>query len=123
MSYLILILDRFTEIVELHVSGADGILFFVDVTDPSSLNDLQTKWIPMVHRVAPDILRHRQIIIGLRTDLRKQVNEISSCAGEKFAACLGMPYIEASALRNFNIAEAFRLLVSNLYEPAKKFFA
>jgi GTPase SAR1 family protein len=98
----------------LHVSGADGILFCIDVTDPISLHDLQTRWVPMVQRMAPDMPRHRQIVVGLRTDLKKQINEISSRAGEKFAAYLGMPYIEASALGNVNIKETFALLMTNM---------
>jgi len=70
--------------------------------------------VPMVQKMAPDMPRHRQVIVGLRTDLKKQINEISCRAAEKFAAYLGMPYIEASALGNINIKDSFALLVANI---------
>ena len=112
--------EQFHKITTSYYKGAQGIMLVYDVTDPSSLANIEY-WIKNIKSHASDTVQ--VALIGNKTDLRNNSNSSvtlkSVCdteRGEEIAHKFGIPFFETSAKESNNVDIAFLTLVEHIVE-------
>ena len=61
-------------------------MFFLcfSVVNPSSLESIKTKWLPETQKYCPNALK---LVVGLKTDLRNNVDTVRALLERKVSAC------------------------------------
>ena len=86
-----------------------------DVTNESSLNSMEKKWINVVSEVVK--YDCPKFLIGTKIDLKRSVNEEE---GKKLADKYKMDYFEVSSKSGKNVNETMESIIKKLLNPNKK---
>ena len=105
--------DKFRSIVKNQISGADGFLLLYDISNKKSF-DLISNWIEEIIKIV-DPKDIGLIIVGNKSDLKEE-REVTEEMRKDLEEKQGIKFIEASALENYNVTEAFELLIDDLLE-------
>lgn len=103
--------ERFRTITSAYYRGADGIIMVYDVTSEESFRHIN-EWFLEVNRYASE--NTCKLIVGNKIDLPNKL--IPTETGEAYAAKLGMPFIETSAVSAENVEAAFETITKQLIE-------
>lgn len=108
--------EQFHKITTSYYKGAQGIMLVYDVTDPSSLANIEY-WIKNIKSHASDTVQ--VALIGNKTDLRVVSSDPTrKCCeterGQEIALKYGIPFFETSAKDSFNVDIAFLTLVEHI---------
>ena len=93
----------------------DAIIFMYDVTNESSLNSMEKKWINVVSEVVK--YDCPKFLIGTKIDLKRSVNEEE---GKKLADKYKMDYFEVSSKSGEEVNETMESIIKKLLNPNKK---
>ena len=93
----------------------DAIIFMYDVTNESSLNSMEKKWINVVSEVVK--YDCPKFLIGTKIDLKRSVNEEE---GKKLADNYKMDYFEVSSKSGAKVNETMESIIKKLLNPNKK---
>ena len=93
----------------------DAIIFMYDVTNESSLNSMEKKWINVVSEVVK--YDCPKFLIGTKIDLERSVNEEE---GKKLADKYKMDYFEVSSKSGEEVNETMESIFKKLLNPNKK---
>ncbi|CAI8047970.1 Ras-related protein Rab-8B [Geodia barretti] len=101
--------EKYNALTKAYFHGAQGVLVMYDVTHHESYK-VASDWIKATNMNLGDA---EMLLVGNKTDLqdRRQVRDMD---GRNLAQEHNISFIEASALRNENIEEAFSMLVGNI---------
>ena len=105
--------DKFRSIVKNQISGADGFLLLYDISNKKSF-DLISNWIEEIIKIV-DPKDIGLIIVGNKSDLKEE-REVTEEMRKDLEEKQGIKFMEASALENYNVTEAFELLIDDLLE-------
>jgi small GTP-binding protein len=107
--------ETFRTIVSSYYRGAHGVIFVYDVTAEQTFTSIE-RWLSE----ATSNLRQKvpMLLIGNKIDLQDQ-RTIPTEQGAKFAEAHGMEFLEASALLNTNIREAFDRMAHSLVKATR----
>jgi len=109
--------EQFHKITTSYYKGAQGIMLVYDVTDPSSLANIEY-WIKNIKSHATDTVQ--VALIGNKTDLRGgSSSPTTTCEterGQDIAHKFGIPFFETSAKESLNVDIAFLTLVEHIME-------
>ena len=93
----------------------DAIIFMYDVTNESSLNSMEKKWINVVSEVVK--YDCPKFLIGTKIDLKRSVNEEE---GKKLSDKYKMDYFEVSSKSGEEVNETMESIIKKLLNPNKK---
>ncbi|MGQ4913188.1 MAG: Rab family GTPase [Candidatus Asgardarchaeia archaeon] len=111
--------ERFRAFMKSLFRGATAGIFVFDLTDPVTLDDLASFWIPSVEetldtKFSPENpLSKNFILVGNKSDLVED-RAISIEEASAFAEKYGFQYIEVSSKTGENVDSIFEILTSNL---------
>ena len=75
------------------------------VTDPTSFQNVRSKWVPELKRCAPNV---PFILVGTKIDTRKGIEHVSKANGDRLCVELkGLKYLECSAKTQDGLKEVF----------------
>lgn len=104
--------ERYRAITSAYYRGAVGALLVYDITKGESFNSV-TRWLKELRDHADD--RIVILVVGNKSDLR-HLREVSEEEGKVFAEKNGVSTVETSALDSSNVDEAFKMLLTSVYE-------
>ena len=104
--------ERFRAITNAYYRGAVGAMLVYDITDRGSFSRLQYWYDEMKNSSDPSIVA---MLVGNKCDLEDQ-RQVSKEEGIEFAEKHNMAYIETSAKNSTGVVEAFKSLISRIYE-------
>ena len=107
--------ERYGEIGFGQKRKIDAIIFMYDVTNESSLNSMEKKWINVVSEVVK--YDCPKFLIGTKIDLKRSVNEEE---GKKLADKYKMDYFEVSSKSGEEVNETMESIIKKLLNPNKK---
>ena len=107
--------DRYSDIYIYLKKKIDAIIFMYDVTNESSLNSMEKKWINVVSEVVK--YDCPKFLIGTKIDLKRSVNEEE---GKKLADKYKMDYFEVSSKSGEEVNETMESIIKKLLNPNKK---
>ena len=110
--------ERFRAITSAYYRGAVGCLVIYDMTKYLSFENVD-RWLEELRQYSNDDDPIKVILIGNKSDLR-HLRAVQTYEGEVKAAHLNISFIETSALDGNNVEEAFKILVTDIYEDVKK---
>ncbi|KAJ5077379.1 ras family-domain-containing protein [Anaeramoeba ignava] len=93
--------------------GSYGILLVYDITNETSFQNIEEKWIKTIKQNTNENVQI--ILIGNKCDLEEK-RQISKEYAQEFADKLEIPFYEVSAKDNINIDNIFNSLTSNILE-------
>eukprot|EP00918_Siedleckia_nematoides_P101749 GHVU01222331.1.p1 GENE.GHVU01222331.1~~GHVU01222331.1.p1 ORF type:complete len:208 (+),score=19.84 GHVU01222331.1:98-721(+) len=99
--------ERFRSITTNYYRSAHGVIIVYDVSNQSTYDSLDY-WISQVREHADKV---PIVLVGNKCDLQKE-RVVKQSTAEKKAEDLHLPFIETSALEEYNINEAFRAIVN-----------
>ena len=89
--------------------GCVGGLFVYDITRPSTLHNIETKWIPDLRRYGNEAAPY--LLIGNKSDL-EETRAVSIIEGTKFSNRVkALEFMETSAKSGENVEKAFKNLL------------
>ena len=95
----------------------DAIIFMYDVTNESSLNSMEKKWINVVSEVVK--YDCPKFLIGTKIDLEKE-RSVNEEEGKKLADKYKMDYFEVSSKSGEEVNETMESIIKKLLNPNKK---
>ena len=107
--------ERYSDIYIYLKKKIDAIIFMYDVTNESSLNSMEKKWINVVSEVVK--YDCPKFLIGTKIDLKRSVNEEE---GKKLADKYKMDYFEVSSKSGEEVNETMESIIKKLLNPNKK---
>mmetsp|Transcript_72197 Transcript_72197/g.64901 ORF Transcript_72197/g.64901 Transcript_72197/m.64901 type:complete len:208 (+) Transcript_72197:44-667(+) len=119
--------EEFDRLRHLAYRETDIFLLCFSCVEPSSFQNLQTRWLPEVQHHSPDALL---VLIGLKCDLRndeKVINNLKETGKEPVSSeqieeyrknCGAAAYVETSALKKINVETAFESAISCFLNPS-----
>lgn len=117
--------ERFRAFMKNLFIGAVAGIFVFDITNPITLDDLGSFWIPAVEDAIkvnfteqPEVAANF-IIVGNKADLSQQ-RVVSYEEASKFAEKYHMPYIEVSSKTGDGIDEMFQIISKNICKSTRK---
>ncbi|MCD6484063.1 MAG: GTP-binding protein [Candidatus Odinarchaeota archaeon] len=117
--------ERFRAFMKNLFIGAVAGIFVFDITNPITLDDLGSFWIPAVEDAIkvnfteqPEVAANF-IIVGNKADLSQQ-RVVSYEEASKFAEKYHMPYIEVSSKTGDGIDEIFQIISKNICKSTRK---
>jgi len=112
--------DRFSCISKEYYRGANGCLLVYDITDDASFNKID-HWYQELLTYAHTAEDPVTVIVGNKCDLKNQSkNTVKSEDAMNYAKSHNMMFFETSAKLNFNVEEAFKVLVEDIVHRMKK---
>ena len=104
--------ERYRAIAESYYKGSRGAMIVFDITKINSFKNVE-KWLAEINQKCEDHIF--DLLVGNKTDLKDMlaVKKDEAC---DFAEKNKIGYIETSALEFNNINEAFKMILSNIYD-------
>ena len=103
--------ERFRAVTSAYYHGAVGALLVYAINSRASFDNVP-RWLDELHtKAASDI---QIILVGNKSDLKDQ-REVTTEEGEEFARQNQIMFIETSALDKFHVEDAFKHLVTAIY--------
>ncbi|MBY9004612.1 MAG: GTP-binding protein [Candidatus Lokiarchaeota archaeon] len=97
---------------QMFFQGCVGGLFVYDITRPSTLHDIEAKWIPDLKKYGNE--KAPYLLIGNKSDL-EETRAISIEEGQEFSTKLNaLEFIETSAKSGTNVEKAFKNLLLHI---------
>ena len=97
---------------QMFFQGCVGGLFVYDITRPSTLHDIESKWIPDLKKYGNE--KAPYLLIGNKNDL-EEMRAISIEEGKEFSdEVKALEFIEASAKSGENVEKAFKNLLLHI---------
>ena len=109
--------DRYSDIYIYLKKKIDAIIFMYDVTNESSLNSMEKKWINVVSEVVK--YDCPKFLIGTKIDLEKE-RSVNEEEGKKLADNYKMDYFEVSSKSGEKVNETMESIIKKLLNPNKK---
>ena len=109
--------DRYSDIYIYLKKKIDAIIFMYDVTNESSLNSMEKKWINVVSEVVK--YDCPKFLIGTKIDLEKE-RSVNKEEGKKLADNYKMDYFEVSSKSGEEVNETMESIIKKLLNPNKK---
>ena len=111
--------EDFDRLRPLSYTNTDVFIVCFSVISPTSLANVEQKWIPEVRLLAPN---SQIVLVGLKIDLRGDLDLIRSMQAHGLAPCtyedgmtvanrLKVPYVECSALTQRGLKQVFDLVI------------
>jgi len=110
--------DRFSCISKEYYRGANGCLLVYDITDEASFARID-HWHQELLTYAHTNEEPVTVIVGNKCDLKQQA-KVKSEDATAYAKAHNMLFFETSAKLNYNVEEAFRVLVEDIVRRMKK---
>eukprot|EP00004_Rigifila_ramosa_P022731 TRINITY_DN6261_c0_g1_i1.p1 TRINITY_DN6261_c0_g1~~TRINITY_DN6261_c0_g1_i1.p1 ORF type:complete len:783 (+),score=194.67 TRINITY_DN6261_c0_g1_i1:3-2351(+) len=89
---------RFGSLVNVYLRGAPAVFLVFDLTQPETLEQLATRWLPLIRQCAdPDILL---VLIGAKSDLPDATSEPTLRRAKQLAEAEGMQFFTVSVRQN-----------------------
>ncbi len=104
--------ERFRAVTSAYYHGAVGALLVYAINARASFDNAQ-RWLDELRTKASEDLQI--ILVGNKNDLKDQ-REVTPEEGEAFARKNSVMFIETSALDKFHVEDAFKQLVTAIYE-------
>ena len=98
-------LERFLSLPPSYLRDAVGVLLVFDVNDRRSFEESIPKMLELIHP-GDDTGDKRMILVGNKVDTERR-RKVTHDEAEEFAANLGVPYFETSAVTGQNIQKVF----------------
>lgn len=108
--------ERYKSITSAYYKGAKGAMVVYDITKIETFNHLE-KWMKEIRELSDKKIN--LIMCGNKSDRNDERTVDTEKAKEK-AEEFGIPYMETSALDSSNVEEAFRMLLTKIYETTIK---
>jgi len=97
---------------QMFFQGCVGGLFVYDITRPSTLHDIEKKWLPDLRKHGNE--KAPYLLIGNKSDL-EEMRAISTKEGEEFSNRLNsIEFMETSAKSGENVEKAFKNLLFHI---------
>lgn len=103
--------ERYRALASAYYRGAVGVVLVYDVANMRSFESI-LHWLSEVRTYT--VPSCQIILVGNKTDLNRS-RKVDEGSGKTFASDNDMQYIEASALDNTNVEEAFTALMKEIY--------
>jgi len=110
--------DRFSCISKEYYRGANGCLLVYDITDETSFAKID-HWYQELITYAHTPEEPVTVIVGNKCDLKNQA-KVKSEDATTYAKSHNMMFFETSAKLNYNVEEAFKVLVEDIVRRMKK---
>jgi Ras-related protein Rab-1A len=107
--------ERYNTITSSFYRGANGVIVVYDVTSQSSFSQVK-QWLQETDRFAPPGVC--KLLVGNKCDMITS-KQVSLATGKAFAESVNIPFIEASAKADVNIAEVFTLMAGSIINHTK----
>jgi small GTP-binding protein len=107
--------ERFRSIAKTQYKGSKGIILLYDVTDKKTYDSV-SYWMNNIKEDADSGVE--VILVGNKIDL-DQDRKISYEMGAELAGKYGVPFVETSAKSGENVEEAFKKIITNIYNKEK----
>jgi len=104
--------ERFRAVTSAYYHGAVGALLVYAINARASFENAQ-RWLDELRTKAAEDMQI--ILVGNKSDLKDQ-REVTTEEGEAFARKNSVMFIETSALDKFHVEDAFKQLVTAIYE-------
>eukprot|EP00008_Paramoeba_atlantica_P011584 CAMPEP_0201479708 /NCGR_PEP_ID=MMETSP0151_2-20130828/4360_1 /ASSEMBLY_ACC=CAM_ASM_000257 /TAXON_ID=200890 /ORGANISM="Paramoeba atlantica, Strain 621/1 / CCAP 1560/9" /LENGTH=196 /DNA_ID=CAMNT_0047861317 /DNA_START=247 /DNA_END=837 /DNA_ORIENTATION=+ len=120
--------NEYNTLRPLSYPGTDVFIICFSISDPSSYENVRTKWFPEVSHFNP---KTPIVLVGTKLDLRKNeetieqlkqqnIEIVPKSQGEKLASEIGAyKYLESSALDQTNLQEVFEEAVKAVFADQK----
>lgn len=108
--------ERYKSITSAYYKGAKGAMVVYDITKLETFNHLE-KWMKEIRELSDKKIN--LIMCGNKSD-RKEERAIDTDKAREKAEEFGIPYMETSALDSSNVEEAFRMLLTKIYDTTIK---
>jgi len=107
--------ERFRTISSTYYRGAHGIIVVYDITNRESFDNVK-RWLKEIDKYARENVN--KLLVGNKSDLAEAggLRQVPAEDGQKFAAELGVPFLEASAKTGEYVDTAFLLISSQIKE-------
>ncbi|KNC48734.1 Ras-1 [Thecamonas trahens ATCC 50062] len=107
--------DEYVKEINKYVEQASGLIFVVDVTNPDSLDAVNSKYTGLL-ALRPDVANLPKAVVATKTDSVDRV--VSQPDITALAAHWSCPHVETSAQSYDDVEAAFRVLVAKLVPEA-----
>ena len=116
-----------SQVRSLAYKGCDAVIVCFDLTDQSSLDDIESKWLPELNEQCPGVPFY---FAGCKRDAMCDGVEGCMCGGEcctqseqevmqRIERTGAVAYIECSALTSGNVEELFQMVAENASTPKR----
>lgn len=105
--------EKFQSVASSYYRNAHGIMLVYDVMDAHSFIHI-SKWVNNISKSASSDIR--MVLIGNKCDQEDNLKVIVKDRGKSLARELEIPFIEASAMNDFNVDNAFELVTRMILE-------
>ncbi|XP_045104846.1 ras-related protein Rab-21-like isoform X1 [Portunus trituberculatus] len=107
--------ERFRSMAPMYYRGANAALLVFDLTKYDTFTDVKAWAHELTHRVEGELML---VVVGNKVDLAEQ-RVVQAATARNYAASIGAPFFETSALDNTGVQEMFQEVAARMVQQAE----